>query len=152
MSSHQDLIKISVSSMSHQHLVVRVSNRKRGRKEIHWYLPLAGLKATTVLPITISLVKKADLAFVPDETTVSMQHKVLIQLHYIVPWNKVALFVASPYKCTHMVQTLGTSRHQLTGKEKIPASKRNCRKASPSNGEFHPGACHWNSVGFVCLC
>jgi len=35
--------------------------------------------------LPISLVKKAGLAFVPDETMVSMQHKVLIQLDHIVP-------------------------------------------------------------------
>jgi len=82
----------------------------------------------SVLLMPISLIKKAGLAFVPDETMVSMQHKVLIQLHHVVPWNKVAFSVASPYKCTHMAQTLSASRHQiLTGKDQIPASKQNCR-------------------------
>jgi hypothetical protein len=54
----------------------------------------------------------------------SMQHQVLIRLHHIVPWNKVAFLVASPYKCRHIAQTLSTSRHQLlTGKEKSPSIK-----------------------------
>jgi len=39
----------------------------------------------SVLLMPISLIKKAGLAFVPDETMVSMQHKVLIQLDHIVP-------------------------------------------------------------------
>jgi len=123
------------------------------RKGKHWHLLIGWVESSSCSAHAHSFVKKAGFAFVPDEAMMSMQHQVLIRLHHIVPWNKVAFLVASPYKCPHMAQIMSTSRHQLlTGKEKSPSTKANLKIHSPSNGEFHPGARHWNSIDFVCIC